>query len=73
MRAQPAEHGSVTERTSDKAVLRVPRGDVATTASRLLAELDVLDLSIEDPPIEDVIEQTFASGDEESPVQASTE
>ena len=68
-----SEHGSVTERTSDKAVLRVPRGDVATTASRLLAELDVLDLSIEDPPIEDVIEQTFASGDEESPVQASTE
>jgi len=36
---------------------------VAATAARLLADLDVLDLSIEDPPIEDVIERTFASGD----------
>lgn len=65
-------YGTVTEHSNGKAVLAVPRSDVAVTASRLLADLDVLDLSIEDPPIEDVIERTFASGDsvDEAPVEA---
>ena len=57
-------YGRVRERTAAKAVLEVPRAKVAGVAARLLADLDVLDLSIEDPPIEDVIEKTFASGDE---------
>ncbi len=65
-------YGTVTEHGNGKAVLAVPRSDVATIASRLLADLDVLDLSIEDPPIEDVIERTFASGDsvDEAPAEA---
>lgn len=65
-------YGTVTEHSSGKAVLAVARSDVAITASRLLADLDVLDLSIEDPPIEDVIERTFASGDsvDEAPAEA---
>ena len=58
-----AAYGALVERTSSKAVLAVSREAVAGVASRLLADLDVLDLSIEDPPIEDVIESTFASGD----------
>jgi len=33
-----------------------------TVATRLLADLPVLDLTIEDPPIEDVIEHVFAQG-----------
>ncbi|MDH3307581.1 MAG: ATP-binding cassette domain-containing protein [Acidimicrobiia bacterium] len=57
-------YGTLTEHTAGKGVLAVPRTDVAAVASRLLADLDVLDLSIEDPPIEDVIERTFASGDD---------
>lgn len=57
-------YGRVRERSVAKAVLEVPRAQVAGVAARLLADLDVLDLSIEDPPIEDVIEKTFASGDE---------
>jgi ABC-2 type transport system ATP-binding protein len=68
-----SDYATVTERTADKAVMSVPRGDVAGMASRLLADLDVLDLSIEDPPIEDVIERTFASGDDEPTVAATTE
>ena len=65
-------YGTVTEHGNGKAVLAVPRSDVAAIASRLLADLDVLDLSIEDPPIEDVIERTFASGDsvDEAPAEA---
>ncbi|MGH8911149.1 MAG: AAA family ATPase [Acidimicrobiia bacterium] len=56
-------YGAVASSLGGKAVLAVPREKVAATAARLLADLDVLDLSIEDPPIEDVIERTFASGD----------
>lgn len=64
-------YGAVSEQTLSKAVLSVPRDEVAGVAARILADLDVLDLSIEDPPIEDVIEQTFASGD--APVQSLEE
>ncbi|HET8527445.1 MAG TPA: ATP-binding cassette domain-containing protein [Gaiellaceae bacterium] len=41
--------------------LRVPRAETSATTARLLAEHDVHDLTVEDPPIEDVIEQVFAS------------
>jgi ABC-2 type transport system ATP-binding protein len=41
--------------------LRVPKDEVSETTARLLAEHDVLDLTVEDPPIEDVIEQVFAA------------
>jgi ABC-2 type transport system ATP-binding protein len=62
--ADLSRYGHVREQSTAKAVLEVPRHLVAGVAARLLADLDVLDLSIEDPPIEDVIEKTFASGDE---------
>jgi ABC-2 type transport system ATP-binding protein len=38
----------------------VARADVAAVTGRLLAEQSVVDLTIEDPPIEDVIERVFA-------------
>jgi ABC-2 type transport system ATP-binding protein len=41
--------------------LQVPRNETSTATARLLAEHDVHDLTVEDPPIEDVIEQVFAS------------
>jgi ABC-2 type transport system ATP-binding protein len=43
-----------------KTLLRVPKLETPRIASRLLAELPVSDLTIEDPPIEEVIEQVFA-------------
>ncbi len=39
----------------------VPRVDVSRVTARLLAELPVLDVTIEDPPIEEVIGQVFAN------------
>jgi ABC-2 type transport system ATP-binding protein len=42
-----------------KAVLQVPADSVAAITARLLAEHDVQDLTIEDTPIEDVIERAF--------------
>jgi ABC-2 type transport system ATP-binding protein len=40
--------------------LRVPKAAAGAVAARLLADHQVSDLTIEDPPIEDVIEQVFA-------------
>jgi ABC-2 type transport system ATP-binding protein len=42
--------------------LRVPKAETSLATARLLAENEVTDLTVEDPPIEDVIEQVFASG-----------
>ena len=41
--------------------MQVPRSETSAATARLLAEHDVSDLTVEDPPIEDVIEQVFAS------------
>src|SRR5438445_559094 len=57
-----AGFGDVKEFRFPNAVLEVPREDAATTSARLLAALPVADLSIEDPPIEDVIRAAFAGG-----------
>src|SRR6266705_2977859 len=45
--------------------LEVRREDAPATSARLLAALAVADLSIEDPPIEEVIRLAFARGVEE--------
>jgi ABC-2 type transport system ATP-binding protein len=41
--------------------MQVPRSETSAATARLLAEHEVHDLTVEDPPIEDVIEQVFAS------------
>ena len=41
--------------------MQVPRDETSAATARLLAENEVHDLTVEDPPIEDVIEQVFAS------------
>src|SRR5436189_5606182 len=59
---QLAAFGDVKEFRFPNAVLEVPREEAAATSARLLAQLPVADLSIEDPPIEDVIRVAFARG-----------
>ena len=53
--------GTVTGRTATSITVRVPRPSTPAAAGRLLAALPVVDLTIEDPPIEGVIEDVFAS------------
>ena len=54
-------YGEVLEATPDgRTSVRVPKADAGAVAARLLADHQVSDLTIEDPPIEDVIEQVFA-------------
>jgi viologen exporter family transport system ATP-binding protein len=53
-------YGEVIHQGGDRTTLRVPKAETSRVAARLLADLDVLDLTIEEPPIEDVIETVFA-------------
>ena len=51
----------VVEQTAEgRVVLQVSKGETARITSQLLADLPVKDLTIEDPPIEAVIEEAFA-------------
>jgi ABC-2 type transport system ATP-binding protein len=59
--AAPLEtYGEVMERDGYRVKLRVARAEVSRIAARLLSEQQVTDLTIEEPPIEDVIELVFA-------------
>jgi ABC-2 type transport system ATP-binding protein len=58
--AELGGYGEVIFRDGDRAVLRVPKAETSRVAARLLSEHEVLDLTIEEPPIEDVIELVFA-------------
>jgi ABC-2 type transport system ATP-binding protein len=53
-------YGEVMGRDGYRAKLRVARADVSRIAARLLSEQQITDLTIEEPPIEDVIELVFA-------------
>jgi len=59
-RADLSAYGEITQRDGDVVTLRVPKAETARVTARLLAEHEVLDLNVEDPPIEDVIELVFA-------------
>jgi ABC-2 type transport system ATP-binding protein len=43
-----------------RVTLLVPKADTAQVTGRLLADLPVIDLTVEEPPIEEVIEQVFS-------------
>jgi ABC-2 type transport system ATP-binding protein len=58
--ADLSTYGEVIHRDGDIVTLRVAKAETARVTARLLAEQDVLDLNVEDPPIEDVIELVFA-------------
>ena len=47
----------------------VEREALTTTISRILAELDVVDLTVTDPPIEEVIGRVFQAGTVEESTQ----
>ena len=68
-RARLEEYGSVAHFAPPSATIEVPR-ELATTASaRLLADLAVADLSIQDPPIEEVIRIAFGEGAQDGEVE----
>jgi ABC-2 type transport system ATP-binding protein len=56
------KYGEVIHQDGVRFTLRVPKANTAQVTARLLADLPIDDLNVEDPPIEDVIEQVFARG-----------
>ncbi len=60
--AHPASwgvYGELLPSEDGKVRLRVPKERAAEVTARLLSNLSIADLTIEDPPIEDVIDQVF--------------
>ena len=55
-------YGDVVAREGGRVTLRVAKQDTARVTSQILADLHVRDLTVLDPPIEDVIERVFAAG-----------
>jgi ABC-2 type transport system ATP-binding protein len=54
-----ARFGSVVSREEGGGVLQIPADEVAAVVARLLAELAVADLTVEDPPLEEVLSELF--------------
>jgi ABC-2 type transport system ATP-binding protein len=54
--------GEVVEHGDVKAILQVRQADLRDAMSRLLARLPVSDLTVEDPPLEEVMRDLFAKG-----------
>jgi ABC-2 type transport system ATP-binding protein len=55
---------SVVEVSADRISLRIPRSETAAVTTRVLSALPVVDLVVEEPPIDEVIDQVFASAPE---------
>ena len=57
-------YGDVVEADGNRYSLRVPKSETPQITARLLNDQPVIDLTVEDPPIEEVIEQVFADSPE---------
>lgn len=53
-------YGQVVEKEGGRVTLRVAKEDTARVTARLLSDLAISDLTVEDPPIDEVIEQVFS-------------
>lgn len=55
-----SQFGTVVRQVDTTTSLRIDRNDAAEVTARLLQEVNILDLKVEDPPIEEVIDQVFS-------------
>jgi len=55
-------YGEVVSCEEGRTTLRVAKEDTARITGRLLADLPVIDLTVEDPPIDEVIDEVFSRG-----------
>jgi ABC-2 type transport system ATP-binding protein len=55
-------YGEIVSRDGGVVALRIPKAETPQVTARILTEQVVDDLSVEDPPIEDVIELVFSQG-----------
>ena len=62
--ADLSRFGEVVSAVEGRVTLRVPKSETARVTERLLASVPIADLTVEDPPIEEVIEQVFSGSAE---------
>ena len=55
-------YGEVVSCEDGRATLHVAKEETARVTSRLLADLPVVDLTVEDPSIDEVIDEVFSRG-----------
>jgi len=61
-----SQYGEVLNQEAGHVTLRIPREKTPEVTARILAEQPVDDLTVEDPPIEDVIEKVFVQNSAEA-------
>ena len=59
-----SSYGEVVDHDGTRVTLLVPKETAASVTGQLLSALPVIDLTVQEPPIEEVIEQVFAQGAE---------
>jgi ABC-2 type transport system ATP-binding protein len=71
---EPASYGEVVSVQGGRVTWRVTKEEAPIVTSALLSELDVTDLSVEDPPIDEVIDRMFSDdpGPDVTPPAAGT-
>ena len=57
-----SDYGEIVSQDGGKIHLKVPKAETPRTTARLLADLPVLELTVENPPLEDVIDWVFQQG-----------
>jgi hypothetical protein len=60
----------VVEQARERITVQVPRSKTAQVTTRLLAELPVVDLVVEEPAVDEVIDRVFAVPAEEAAAAA---
>ncbi|HET6437298.1 MAG TPA: ATP-binding cassette domain-containing protein [Anaeromyxobacter sp.] len=60
--AELARYGQVVASGADEATLQVPAEEVSTAVGRILGAFPIADLTVEDPPLEEVFAELFRSG-----------
>lgn len=55
-----SKYGEVISREDGRVTLRIPKAQTAQVTARLLTDLQVDDLTVEDAPVDDVIDQVFS-------------
>jgi ABC-2 type transport system ATP-binding protein len=55
------QYGELVRKEEGRVTLRVPKSETSQITARLLAEQQVDDLTVEDTPIDDVIEKIFTT------------
>ncbi len=60
--AELARFGKVVSHGADQATLQVPAEEISGAVARVLAALPIADLTVEDPPLEEVFAELFRAG-----------